>query len=83
MSRFEALIPRERVRSCIVQWVAEDCPAFDVAGAVVDAATVGSGPHRALIKCKTAGVTICGLLLAQEIFNYLQCEYAGREAEHS
>lgn len=79
--RFESLIPRDRVRSCIEHWIAEDCPSFDVAGAIVEAAISRGGRRQALITCKTAGAVICGLWLAQEIFAYLQCEYVCNPAQ--
>lgn len=76
MSGFEAFLPKERVRKFIAQWMIEDCPAFDVAGAVVETATSNGGHRRALITCKSTEVVICGLWLAREIFDYFQCEYA-------
>ena len=62
------LVPEARLRELARSWLAEDCPSFDPAGALVH------GKHaKAEIKIKSRGV-LCGAPFVNAIFKELGCQ---------
>jgi len=66
LGRYSTLLPPSW-RKCIVQWLADDAPTFDVGGFVV-----GDKPEEAWLLGKTGGV-VAGLPFFQAVFEELGC----------
>lgn len=61
------LIPDFQLKALVASWLQEDCPNYDVAGAVV----AGSMVEGKLLG-KASGI-LCGRPFVQEIFHQLDC----------
>lgn len=66
--RYTGLIPEPQLAELVNGWLREDCPNFDVAGAVIYGRQA-----TAQILCKADGV-FCGRPFVQKIFETLNCQ---------
>lgn len=64
---WSGLVPEAKLKELVKGWLAEDCPSFDPAGALVS-----GKPARAQIKMKVSGV-LCGKPFVNAIFKELGC----------